>query len=197
MDKQCMMLNMTVKRMNSVDVLYHPCVRLSLQARGLRKAAGPTKGKLTYHKDNYLSLDLLFRGEEWTPCFTISNVVLPPVAYLGFSAHTGEISGIFSILLLIDSTDFHDILSVETKTIYDAAQQNVEMNKKKPEQKVEGIYMGKKGKAKSQQTQSQESQKKKGQSFGMFMLRVLAVLVIMAVAYFAWTAYRVRHGNRY
>jgi cytochrome c-type biogenesis protein CcmH/NrfG len=93
--------------------------------------------------------------------------------------------------------DFHDLLSVETKTIYDHTGQTVEMNKDKVQQNVEGIYVGKKGKGKSLETQSQESQKKKGQSFGMFMLRVLAVLVIMAVGYFAWTAYRVRHGNRY
>jgi lectin, mannose-binding 2 len=71
----------------------------NLQARGLRKASVPTIGRLTYHKDNFLSLELQYKKEgEWLPCFNISDVTLPTVTYLGFSAHTGEVSGISSSL---------------------------------------------------------------------------------------------------
>jgi lectin, mannose-binding 2 len=68
--------------------------RCLLQARGIRKASVPTKGRLTYHKDNFLSLELQYRkDEEFHECFNIPNVTLPTVTYLGFSAHTGEVSG--------------------------------------------------------------------------------------------------------
>jgi mannose-binding lectin 2 len=70
-------------------------VESNYQARGIRKAQIPTKGKLTYHKDNFLSLELQYKKEdEWIECFNIPNVTLPTVTYLGFSAHTGEVSGL-------------------------------------------------------------------------------------------------------
>lgn len=42
----------------------------------------------------------------WEPCFTLPNVKIPSVAYLGFSAETGEL------------TDNHDIISVVTNNLY-------------------------------------------------------------------------------
>ncbi|CAO3674586.1 unnamed protein product [Rhizopus stolonifer] len=71
-----------------------------------RSKGFPTRGKFTYHKGNYIQLDLLWRTEdEWDFCFKHHGVVLPEQIYLGFSAHTGEV------------TDEHDIISVVTKTI--------------------------------------------------------------------------------
>lgn len=43
--------------------------------------------------------------DEWDKCFKVYDVVLPEQIYLGFSAHTGEV------------TDNHDIISVLTKSI--------------------------------------------------------------------------------
>jgi lectin, mannose-binding 2 len=49
---------------------------------------------LTFYKDNYLRLELQHEKEdEWTECFKVPNVKLPDQVYLGFTAHTGEISG--------------------------------------------------------------------------------------------------------
>jgi hypothetical protein len=31
-------------------------------------------------------------GDDWTPCFTLKNVSLPEVPFLGFSALTGDVS---------------------------------------------------------------------------------------------------------
>lgn len=31
-------------------------------------------------------------GDDWTPCFTLKNVTLPEVPFLGFSALTGDVS---------------------------------------------------------------------------------------------------------
>jgi mannose-binding lectin 2 len=33
------------------------------------------------------------KEDEWTECFKVPNVKLPDQVYLGFTAHTGEISG--------------------------------------------------------------------------------------------------------
>jgi len=44
--------------------------------------------------------------DEWTECFEIKDYKVPPVAYLGFSAETGELS------------DNHDIISVRTSNLY-------------------------------------------------------------------------------
>jgi mannose-binding lectin 2 len=139
-----------------------------------------------------LSLELQYKNEgEWVSCFNIPNITLPTVSYLGFSAHTGEVSGTSSKTLVpLDlslffyifnlTLDFHDLLSVETKTIYSSTPLNI-----RPAPPVGEQPVPKKGKARSQ-----PGTKKKGDSFGMALLRVVCVLIIMGVGYFVWTAYR-------
>ncbi|KAK4043168.1 concanavalin A-like lectin/glucanase domain-containing protein [Parachaetomium inaequale] len=79
-------------------------------ARGIRHASVPTKFRLTYFQDKYLKLELQYKSEsEWTLCFeTNEPPAIPQVAYLGFSAETGELS------------DNHDIISIEAKNLYQA-----------------------------------------------------------------------------
>ncbi|PKX99020.1 legume-like lectin family protein [Aspergillus novofumigatus IBT 16806] len=82
-----------------------------LAARGLRGASIPTKARLTYFQDKSLTLDLQYKSEDtWTNCFTLdapeTNIAIPAVSYLGFSAETGELS------------DNHDIISVNAKNLY-------------------------------------------------------------------------------
>jgi mannose-binding lectin 2 len=61
----------------------------------------PTKAKLTYFQENYLQLDLQYKNvDTWVQCFSVSNVTLPQVAYLGFTAHCGELSGKLPLLRL-------------------------------------------------------------------------------------------------
>ena len=82
------------------------------QARGLRGASVPSKAKLTYFQDKSLSLQLQYKTEgTWTDCFTVNagdgvQIKMPNTAYLGFSAHTGELS------------DNFDIVNVETRNLY-------------------------------------------------------------------------------
>jgi mannose-binding lectin 2 len=76
-------------------------------ARGMRNPDFPTRAKVTYFQDKELTLDLMYKNEdEWTRCFSIPDIKLPGVSYLGFSAETGELS------------DSHDIISIETKNLY-------------------------------------------------------------------------------
>ncbi|KAK3990593.1 concanavalin A-like lectin/glucanase domain-containing protein [Cladorrhinum sp. PSN332] len=79
-------------------------------ARGIRHATVPTKFRLTYFQDKYIKLELQYKTEgEWTLCFeTNEPPAIPQVAYLGFSAETGELS------------DNHDIISVNAKNLYTA-----------------------------------------------------------------------------
>ncbi|KAJ6446546.1 Legume-like lectin [Purpureocillium lavendulum] len=79
-------------------------------ARGIRHASVPTKMRLTYIQDKQLRLELQYKTEdEWELCFeTDKPPAIPNIAYLGFSAETGELS------------DNHDIISVSAKNLYSA-----------------------------------------------------------------------------
>ena len=77
-------------------------------ARGLRHSSVPTKLRLTYFQDKSLKLELQYKKtEDFQLCFEVENPpAIPNVAYLGFSAETGELS------------DNHDIISVKSKNLY-------------------------------------------------------------------------------
>ncbi|KAJ8661879.1 hypothetical protein O0I10_002210 [Lichtheimia ornata] len=79
-----------------------------------RSKAYPTKARLTYYKNNYLQFDLMWQEEDkWDECFKVQDVQLPENVYLGFTAHTGEL------------TDDHDIISVSTRTLPPKAREPV------------------------------------------------------------------------
>ncbi|CAE6467285.1 unnamed protein product [Rhizoctonia solani] len=76
---------------------------LAACSANIRKTEIATKLKLTYFKDEYLNVQLQYKGwDEWTECFTVHDVSLPNSPYLGFTAHTGDVS------------DNHDIISIST-----------------------------------------------------------------------------------
>jgi hypothetical protein len=88
------------------------------------------------------------------------------------------------------TTDFHDLLKVETKTIYSSSGAGKPVAfKEQPAPK--------RGRERSRDQMQQGKKLKKGDSFGMALLRVVGVFVIMGVAYFAWTAYRAQQGGRF
>ncbi|KAJ8654469.1 hypothetical protein O0I10_009910 [Lichtheimia ornata] len=81
-------------------------------AANFRSKSFPTKAKLTYYKNNYIQLDVMWRDEdEWDQCFKTSDITLPDNIYLGFTAHTGEV------------TDNHDIIGITTKTLVPKAKE--------------------------------------------------------------------------
>jgi len=70
-----------------------------------RRTNVATKLKLTYVKDNFLDVKIQYKAwDEWTDCFYIPKISLPPNPFLGFSAMTGDVS------------DAHDIISVSSYT---------------------------------------------------------------------------------
>jgi lectin, mannose-binding 2 len=85
---------------------------LTGQAHGVRNGQNASRIKLRYFHDKSLDVSLSYDAEHktWEKCFSLPSVKLPSVAYLGFSAETGELS------------DNHDLVSVETRNLYELNQ---------------------------------------------------------------------------
>lgn len=161
---------------------------MGCSARGIRGASIPTKAKLTYFQDKSLKLMLMYKTEgRWELCFeTDEPPLIPGVAYLGFSAETGELS------------DNHDIISVATKNLYDTKGKQGESatdkknggggskNDAKPSKKGKG--KGKTGKA-----------PKEGGGWGWFLFKVVMFFGVIGGAYVGFTAWRTqqRRSHRF
>ena len=140
-------------------------------ARGIRHASMPTKFRLTYFQDKYLKLELQYKTEgEWTLCFeTNEPPAIPQVAYLGFSAETGELS------------DNHDIISINAKNLYTASPTG------KP---TAGSSKGKKGKKATSQTEG-------GSSWTWFFTKIFLFFLVVGGAYVGYTAWRTNNSKRH
>ncbi|KAH6910311.1 lectin [Coprinopsis sp. MPI-PUGE-AT-0042] len=68
-----------------------------------RRTNVATKLKVTYVKKEFLDVKIQYKAfDEFTDCFQLRNVELPPNPFIGFSAATGQVS------------DNHDIVSITT-----------------------------------------------------------------------------------
>lgn len=136
-------------------------------ARGIRHATVPTKMRLSYVQDKQLKLELQYREEnEWTTCFDISQPpAIPNIAYLGFSAETGELS------------DNHDIISVTTKNLYSAPGS------------APNSSPGNKGRGNQNSSFGGSSQ---GGTWTWFFTKIILFFVVIGAAYVGYTAYRTK-----
>ena len=103
---------------------------------------------------------------QWTTCFDVPNVKLPPVTYLGFTAETGELS------------DNHDLIRVETKNLYDYDAKR---------------GSGKSGSLNDDFSAYQfdkYASRRKGGGWGWFFLKIVFFLVAIAGVYVGFTVYR-------
>ncbi|KAH8843367.1 hypothetical protein MCOR27_006171 [Pyricularia oryzae] len=135
-------------------------------ARGIRHASIPTKFRLTYFQDKSLKLELHYKSDgEWTTCFeTDEPPTIPQVAYLGFTAETGELS------------DNHDIISISAKNLYTAQPSGSKDNKKADKTK------GKKAK--------KVKEHKEGGSWTWMMIKIFLFIVVIGGAYVGYTAWK-------
>ncbi|RDL38141.1 Concanavalin A-like lectin [Venustampulla echinocandica] len=152
---------------------------LGCSARGIRNADIPTKARLTYFQDKMLKLELQYKAEgQWEECFeTDEPPMIPSVAYLGFSAETGELS------------DNHDIISVNTKNLYDTkTRPETTRAKDKDSPKVN------KGEHKSKKEPGTG-----GGSWSWFFFKVVLFFGFIAAAYAGFTAWRTqqRRSHRF
>lgn len=121
-----------------------------------------------------MKLELAIKPDgKWTTCFDVPNVKLPNLAYLGFTAETGELS------------DNHDLISVDTKNLYDyEARKNARSGAK-----VDDLY---ESKYKTNYANTQ------GSGWGWFFLKIVLFLLVLAGAYAGFTAYRSSYrGSRF
>ncbi|KAH8589321.1 concanavalin A-like lectin/glucanase domain-containing protein [Bisporella sp. PMI_857] len=134
-------------------------------ARGIRGASIPTRARLTYFQDKSLKLELMYKVEDqWELCFeTNEPPAIPQVAYLGFSAETGELS------------DNHDIISVHTKNLYDT--------KSRPD------HSGSKNPSGPDSKNRGGSTKPKG-SWSWFFFKIILFFLVIGGAYVGYTAWR-------
>lgn len=141
----------------------------------------PSKAKLTYFQDQSLELQLQYKtADQWTQCFKVTAddgkgpIKMPNTAYLGFSAHTGELS------------DNFDIVSVDTKNLYSpvagsggrGAQGGPPNRKGGP-----GSFKG-------------SSQKQSG-GWGWFLFKVVMFFLVCGGGYVGYTAYRTKQRREY
>lgn len=137
-------------------------------ARGIRHAAIPTKFRLTYFQDKSLKLELHYKSEgEWTTCFeTDEPPAIPQVAYLGFTAETGELS------------DNHDIISINAKNLYTA-------------QPSSSSTTGKKSGGREKGKKAQKiKEKKEGGSWSWMFIKIFLFIVVLGGVYVGYTAWR-------
>ena len=148
---------------------------MGCSARGIRGGSTPTKAKLTYFQDKSLKLELQYKAEDqWELCFeTNEPPTIPSVAYLGFSAETGELS------------DNHDIISVATKNLYDTRSRE-SMNKP----------TGGKG---AKDSGRYSKPKSEGGSWSWFLFKIVLFFVVVGGGYVGYTAWRTqqRRSHRF
>ncbi|KAK0389270.1 hypothetical protein NLU13_2845 [Sarocladium strictum] len=137
-------------------------------ARGIRHSSVPTKLRLTYFQDKQLKLELQYKKEdEYQLCFDVENPpTIPNVAYLGFSAETGELS------------DNHDIISVKTKNLYQT-----------PGSKGSSSS-GSKNRGSNAKNKAKKQQSREGGSWTWFFMKMIFFIMVIGGAYVGWTAYR-------
>ena len=139
---------------------------MGCSARGIRSESITTKARLTYFQDKSLKLELQYKVEDqWELCFeTLEPPTIPSVSYLGFSAETGELS------------DNHDIISVETKNLYDT--------KNRPDNSA-----NKPGGSKGRPGSRKNSPKKKG-SWTWFFFKIIIFGLVLGGGYVGYQTWR-------
>lgn len=145
---------------------------MGCSARGLRGSSIATKAKLTYFQDKSLKLELQYKTDgQWDLCFeTNEPPMIPSVAYLGFSAETGELS------------DNHDLISVTTKNLYDTKGRDSTMSKPGPGGKIASTG----GKVKAP---------KEGGSWTWFLFKIVLFFAVCGGGYVGYTAWRTQKSR--
>jgi len=132
-------------------------------AHNVRNGANPSRIKIRYFHERSLEVTIATDADhkKWEPCFTLPNIKIPNVAYLGLSAETGELS------------DNHDLLWLETRNLY-------ELDPHKGGNAA--TEKGKKGK--------KRKQKGSGSGWGGFFLKAFVLFIMVVVVWVLYVVFR-------
>jgi mannose-binding lectin 2 len=144
---------------------------MGCSARGIRTDAITTKARLTYWQDRSLKLELQYKAEDqWELCFeTTEPPSIPAVSYLGFSAETGELS------------DNHDIISVQTKNLYDTTN--------RPDRTMNKPATGK-GRTTKAKSRSHVTPTKKSGGWFWFLFKITLFGLVLGGGYVGYQTWR-------
>ncbi|KAJ8610068.1 hypothetical protein MRB53_038795 [Persea americana] len=122
--------------------------------------------------DQNLKLELQYKSEgEWTTCFDTTEIRVPSVSYLGFSAETGELS------------DNFDIINVSTKNLYSASAPGSSSTKKT---------------AGTAQKANSSTSTSGGGSWAWFFIKIVLFFAVCGGGYVGFTLYRSqKRGSRF
>lgn len=164
-------------------------ITCDVQARGLRGATVPSRGKLTYFQDKSLELQLQYKStDSWTDCFKVTAddgkgpIKMPNTAYLGFSAHTGELS------------DNFDIISVDTKNMYSPS---AGQGGRGPQGSTPSRGKGTSSSSSQNRKLKKEKSGSSGGGWGWFFFKLILVILVVGGAYVGYTAYRTKQRREY
>lgn len=110
--------------------------------------------------------------DEWTQCFEIPKFKVPSVAYLGFSAETGEL------------TDNHDIVNVRTQNLYKKNQGGA-------------TNTGSSSGSGAKMASSMVREKTKSGSWTWFFVKFVLFGLALTGAYVGFTVYRAKQRDRF
>lgn len=121
-----------------------------------------------------MTLDLQYKSEDsWNNCFKLdaseTNIAIPSVAYLGFSAETGELS------------DNHDIVSVKANNLYGIGGSKSSSSDSKRSSSAKNDSARVKTRAQKNQT-----------SWSWFLFKTLLFFAAIGGAYVGYTIYRTK-----
>ncbi|KAG2104106.1 concanavalin A-like lectin/glucanase domain-containing protein [Suillus discolor] len=130
-----------------------------------------TKLKITYVKDTYLDVKVHYRAwDDWSDCFRLTGISLPPAPYIGITAMTGEVF------------DSHDVISVTTWSAILSAS-DAQRNK-----------FGASGKGTFSRKSGAESQ---GGSWLGFIFKILLFVAVCAGASYGYKTYTLNKRRGY
>lgn len=115
--------------------------------------------------------------DTWTQCFKVTAedgkgpIKMPNTAYLGFSAHTGELS------------DNFDIMNVETKNLYSPVAGQNRNSQGGPPNRTPPTF--------------KSSKKQSSGGWGWFFFKIILVILVAGGGYVGYTAYRTKQRKAY
>lgn len=129
----------------------------------------------------------LISGDEWTPCFSLSNPKMPSSPFLGFSALTGEVSESHESVFLHLQSKYRIIIEPSFVSIISVTTSSLILNADLAGVGASGPQSGK----------APSSGRGFFGSLFSLLLKLIFLAAVVAVGFVGWRAYGARIGATY